>query len=113
MSKYILKCITCSREFLPDEIEYTCPNCGERKGTLEVVYDFSIIRKRPPVTLPELERDGIWAFDYLLPFEGEYFRPNLMVGNTPLYESKVLSRKYGVAEVFVKDDGRNPTASVK
>jgi len=113
LSKYILKCITCSREFLPDEIEYTCPNCGERKGTLEVVYDFSIIRKRPPVTLPELERDGIWAFDYLLPFEGEYFRPNLMVGNTPLYESKVLSRKYGVAEVFVKDDGRNPTASFK
>lgn len=113
MSKYRLRCITCSREYDPAELEYTCPVCGDRKGTLEVIYDFDIVRREYSRNRLDLGKNGIWAFDFLLPFEGDHFKPNLLVGNTPLYRCDNLSRKYGVGEVFIKDDGRNPTASFK
>ena len=113
MSKYRLRCITCSREYDPAEVEYTCPVCGDRKGTLEVIYDFDIVRREYSRNRLDLGKNGIWAFDFLLPFEGDHFKPNLLVGNTPLYRCDNLSRKYGVGEVFIKDDGRNPTASFK
>jgi threonine synthase len=113
LSKYLLRCVTCSREYDPVEVEYTCPACGDRKGTLEVIYDFDIVRREYSRDRLDVGKDGIWAFDFLLPFEGDHFRPNLLVGNTPLYRCESLSRKYAVGEVFIKDDGRNPTASFK
>lgn len=113
MSKYLLKCITCGKEFAKDEVDYYCPDCGDRKGTLEVVYDFALVRKEFEFSLTSLQKRGIWAFDFLLPFEGKIDFPELLVGNTPLYKSPSLSRKYGIREVLIKDDGRNPTASFK
>jgi hypothetical protein len=28
-----------------DEVDYYCHDCDDRKGTLEVVYDFALVRK--------------------------------------------------------------------
>ena len=39
--------------------------------------------------------------------------PALSVGWTPLYPSPSLEEKWGLSEVWIKDDGRNPTASFK
>jgi len=113
LRKFILKCISCGKEFTEDEADYFCLDCGERRGTLEVIYDFEQVRKQYRSSSLPLHRKGIWAFDFLLPFEEEVDPPELLIGNTPLYKSDSLARKYGVAELFVKDDGRNPTASFK
>ncbi len=40
-------------------------------------------------------------------------RVPFQVGWTPLYAAAKLAETYGVAEVHVKDEGRNPTASLK
>lgn len=112
--KYLLKCISCGKEYSHNELDYTCPVCGERMGTLEIVYDMSVIRKtfnRDDLE-PQASR-GIWQFEEILPVNVDHHTPSLIVGNTPLYRSERLAKKYGVAEVSVKDDGRNPTASFK
>lgn len=113
---YLLRCISCGKEYSPDEVEYTCPVCGPRLGTLEVIYDFSILKKRiKDVQWSAFSQQGIWQFSDMLPLP-ENFRelvPPLLVGNTPLYKAVRIAGKYNVAEALVKDDGRNPTASFK
>ncbi len=39
--------------------------------------------------------------------------PPLAVGGTPLYDAPRLAEHLGLAQVWVKDDGRNPTGSLK
>lgn len=45
--------------------------------------------------------------------EEEPFIPPLAVGWSPLYRSDLLARRYGIKAFYVKDDGRNPTGSLK
>jgi len=40
-------------------------------------------------------------------------RPKLRVGGTPIYRARRLAEEIGLSDVFVKDDGVNPTASLK
>jgi len=47
-----------------------------------------------------------------LPVEGQYF-PAIPVGNTPLWQPEKLQKKYGFPELYLKDDGVNPTGSLK
>ncbi len=98
----------CGKIYEPDEVMYTCPTCGNRLGTLEVLYDSFEKFERY-----DLEHKGIWAFSNFLPVNEEHFEVPLLVGNTPLYEKKALARQLGLETLYVKDDGRNPTASYK
>ena len=108
-----LKCVLCGREFDPRSMVYTCPDCGP-DGTLDVLYDLVDARKRiNRKTLAADTRPSLWRYGEVLPVEKASSIPDLSVGWTPLYSSPSLSAKYGVGEVFVKDDGRNPTGSLK
>ncbi|QTA37207.1 threonine synthase [Thermosipho ferrireducens] len=104
---YKLKCISCETYYDPDEILYTCPKCGDRLGTLEIVYDYdNIVIKKS-----ELDPyDSIFQFKKILPISNSAYQTYLHVGGTPLYSFKGL---LGIKEVFVKYDGTNPTGSYK
>ena len=39
-----LQCVSCGQTFAPSDIEYTCPACGPRRGTLEVIYNYAQLR---------------------------------------------------------------------
>ncbi|HIC96743.1 TPA: threonine synthase [Candidatus Bipolaricaulota bacterium] len=109
-----LRCITCGSVYGPEELEYTCPRCGPRRGTLEVLYDYEKIKRG--FTRESLERDQnrtMWRYLPILPVEDERYIQPLWVGWTPLYRFEGLARKYGVRELYIKDDGVNPTASYK
>jgi len=109
-----LRCISCGAVYSPDEVEYTCPECGPRRGTLEVLYDYDRVRR-------ELSREGlredrnyaIWRYLPLLPIADPGYIQPLKIGWTPLYRFDNLANKYGVRELYIKDDGCNPTASYK
>ncbi|NIX19313.1 MAG: pyridoxal-phosphate dependent enzyme, partial [Actinobacteria bacterium] len=49
----------------------------------------------------------------LLPISPDSPAPPLPVGGTPMWAIPEAGAPYGVADVWVKDDGRNPTASLK
>lgn len=105
---YKLRCIHCGKEYESNEVKYTCPICGNRLGTLEVVYN-----KFPNVERFDLEHKGMWAFSRFLPVNLDYFEVPLLIGNTPIYEKEELAHELGLSALYVKDDGRNPTASYK
>ncbi|NLF76731.1 MAG: threonine synthase, partial [Chloroflexi bacterium] len=108
-----LRCAICGRSYSPDEVEYTCPHCGQA-GTLDVLYDYAALRTR--VTPDDVARSGelsMWRYRPLMPLAEDAVVPPLLVGNTPLYETPRLAADLGLSQVWVKDDGRNPTGSLK
>ena len=109
-----LACVLCGRTFEPDGAPYTCPDCG-LDGTLDVNVDLESAKKSgfSRESLAACRDESLWRYRAILPVEKEENIPSLRVGWTPLYESKALASRYGVKAVYVKDDGRNPTASLK
>ena len=109
-----LRCVSCGREFSPGDIEYTCPDCGPRRGTLEVIYDYD--RLRATLTRAYFEREtdySMWRYLLLLPIEDRRFIQPLRVGWTPVYSFPDYAHELGLKDLYIKDDGRNPTASYK
>jgi threonine synthase len=49
----------------------------------------------------------------LLPVSDRRLIPHLQVGWTPLYDTPRVANELGIARCWVKDEGRNPTASFK
>ena len=109
-----LRCITCGREYDPNAIEYTCPECGPRRGTLEVVYDYKQVAKAfNKETLARDAEHAMWRYLPLLPIEDRRFVQPLRVGYTPAYSFDEYAHELGLKSLIIKDDGQNPTASYK
>jgi threonine synthase len=108
-----LRSLISGQTFTPDEIDYVDPAYGP-DGIVDVVYDYDLIARRlNPETL-RLNRDmSIWRYKPLLPVAADAPVPPLQVGWTPLYDAPRLATALGLRQVWVKDDGRNPTASFK
>jgi threonine synthase len=103
----------CGREYDPSATRYVCPTCGN-DGILEVLYDYD--RVRTVLTRQHLENDrdlSMWRYLALLPIEERPASLTLQIGWTPLYESRRVGPQLGLDHVWFKDDGRNPTASLK
>jgi threonine synthase len=106
--------VHCGREYSTAEVEYFCPACGYNEGILDVVYDYPSIRKRlTPAALAGNADLSMWRYRSLLPVSETSLIPHLHVGWTPLYDAPRLSSELGIARCWVKDEGRNPTASFK
>ncbi len=108
-----LRCVICGETYAPEAVDYVCPRHG-REGILDVVYDYD--RLGATFTRADLERRPertIWRYRPLLPVQTGVEVPPLSVGGTPLYHVPRLGRPLGLRHLWVKDDGRNPTASFK
>ncbi|HKA18831.1 MAG TPA: threonine synthase [Blastocatellia bacterium] len=105
------KCVDCGREHHVDEVEYVCVSCG---GNLDVVYDYDLICSR--LTKSSLAADPtltMWRYRALLPINSSSETPPLTVGWTPIYDCPAVARRLGLKQLWIKDDGRNPTGSFK
>ena len=105
------KCTLCGSVSPAEPETTTCPRCG---GILDIEYDYDYIRasvaKSP---LRERGDPTMWRYMEFLPVAGVGTRPRLRVGGSPLYKADALGKKLGVRELWIKDDGQNPTASLK
>ncbi|MGD2185680.1 MAG: threonine synthase [Desulfobacterales bacterium] len=108
-----LKCVICGERYHPDEVDYVCPDHGD-EGVLDVIYDYDFIsRQFSKKSLLKTNERSIWRYQPLLPVDPRIPVPSLSIGWTPLYHSPRLSSDLGLKDVWVKDDGRQPTASFK
>ncbi|CAG0927822.1 threonine synthase [Thermoflexales bacterium] len=108
-----LKCLICGKEYAPHEIDYVCPDHGD-EGIVDVQYDYDLIGRRlNPQMLEQNPDRTIWRYRPLLPIAPESPVPPLTVGGTPLYKTDRLAAILKMKHVWVKDDGRLPTASFK
>lgn len=111
-----LRCVLCGRAYAHGEVEYTCPRCG-LEGILDVEYDAERVGRAFSRASLEADPDRtLWRYRALLPVPDDAATlppPRLEVGFTPIVEAPALARELGLGALFVKDDGRNPTASFK
>jgi threonine synthase len=107
------RCSVCGEEYEPDGVLYTCLNDG---GNLDVILDHARIRKEVAIKIIEASNErSIWRYLPLLPVDdpGHVGTPLRSVGWTPLFRSRRLGSDLGLDDLWIKDDGRNPTASFK
>ena len=104
------KCVKCGKTYEAAPNLTNC-TCG---GILDIIYDYNYIKTT--LTKEKLAQRGdnsMWRYRELLPVEESTQAPPLRVGWSPLYEAKALAAQLGIKKLYVKDDGLNPTASLK
>lgn len=109
-----LQCVSCKREFDTVEVEYTCPDCGPLKGTLDVIYNLKQVKKTLiREDLATSSEYSHWRYLPLLPIEQQKFIQPLRVGWTPLYQHQKLNEVIELPNLYLKDDSGNVSASYK
>ncbi len=107
-----LQCVFCG-ETHSTRIPYTCPACGIT-GILDVQYDYpAIARRLTRRSLAKRTEYSHWRYRELLPIRKDAVLPGLQVGWTPVVRANSLARHWGLKALYIKDDGRNPTGSLK
>jgi len=106
---YYLECINCGREYDPEEVIYTCLDCGD---LLSVEYqDF-----KPSSNLEKtwMKRPiSVWRYREMLPVKDETKIVSLGEGGSTLNRCFRLSEMFDLKEIYVKNEGENPTGSFK
>ncbi len=105
-----LECTACGAQFTPDRPHTVCDRCGK---VLYPRYDLDRARS-------EVRRDAIadriptmWRYHELMPVEDPANIVTLGEGMTPLLRLPEVGGRLGLREVFVKEEGLNPTGSFK
>jgi len=107
------RCHRCGRDYPPADVFYTCPDDG---ANLDVRLDLERIRATTsPQAIAASGEPSIWRYLPLLPVgtPGHVGTPLWAVGWTPLFTPRRLAATLGLTQLWMKDDGRNPTASFK
>lgn len=113
--KYVknYECTLCHKTFDKNASIYTCDECGE-KGILDINYDYDLLKK---VINKEYFKNNtdytMWRYKHLMSVKDRDFSNTLKIGWTPLYKSTILKEELGLSELYIKDEGLNPTASLK
>jgi threonine synthase len=105
VSHWHLDCSACDHTQAGDTLASVCPACGQ---PLLVHYDTPW-----PARDAILPRWDMWRYAPVLPLRDGETPVSLGEGATPLKELPALAREIGVARLWVKDEGLNPTASFK
>lgn len=101
-------CQSCGERFGLDLTKFPCPDCG---GILDPQYNYDQIGVNRD---DWADRSGsMWKYRELLPVQSQETIISLGEGDTPLIKCPTLADELGVAEVFIKDEGQNPTNTFK
>jgi threonine synthase len=117
MRNYSFRCTLCGATYAADEVEYVCPRHGDA-GVLDTILDFA--GHRPEQRSIAHGPQSLWRYLDLLPISPDSAAalahgatPLGSAGWTPLYRPDRLCASLGLDKLYVKDDGRNPSASFK
>ncbi|MCA8332865.1 threonine synthase [Burkholderia cepacia] len=103
-----LRCLNCDAEYPLESVGYFCPQC-KLDGALDVEYDYGAAAPVFAKALGEKTRAfDMWRYRTLLPAGLEH-APKPHTGGTPFYQLPMR----GDGMVFIKDDSRNPSGSLK
>jgi|TARA_B100001179_G_scaffold177245_1_gene132480 threonine synthase len=104
-----LKCIGCSSTFDLDTVIYSCTNCND---LLEVVYDLDKIQNNLNSKWKDVPL-SVWKYHDFLPIDKDTERITLNEGGTRLHNVVTLGSFLGIDNLYVKNEGDNPTSSFK
>ena len=112
MKSYLtnLECTYCSENFSADEPHRTCSSCGKvlypryDMDAAATGFDRNLLRDRPA---------NMWRYFEMMPIRDPTNIVSLGEGFTPLLKTPKLGSDIGASNLYVKDEGTNPTASFK
>ncbi len=104
------RCIKCGVEYSINEIVYFCKNCGD---ILEIKYEQG--------ELAEALKDdkwlkaplSVWRYRHFMPISDTTKLISLNEGGTGLHSCEHLAEQLGLRQLYVKNEGENPTGSFK
>jgi threonine synthase len=104
-----LECTHCGNRYSADELHTVCPNCGK------VLFARYTLDGTQPFSPNDLAKGGwtMWRWRELLPVRDEANIVTLGEGMTPLLTAKRLGRNVDFDQLFIKEEGLNPTGSFK
>ena len=107
------RCTLCGKFFETQDALLTCPDCGE-KGILDVEYDYEELKKVLTLDYFKNNKDfSMWRYAPLMGIKEDHIKEMLRIGWTPLNKSYNLVKELGLKELYIKDDGLNPSGSSK
>ena len=104
-----LECIDCGARYDPNQVIYTCSRCS---GLLSVEYNFSSLPEDLDQTWKKRTL-SVWRYRELLPIGRIENKVSLGEGGTSLNKCLRLSEEIGLKNLYVKNEGENPTGSFK
>ena len=105
-----LECAACGARHEAQRLHNLCTQCGK---PLLVRYDLK--RAAASLTKESLRDRGpdLWRYREVLPVEHDVNIVTLGEGFTPLVRASRLGAQLGFDELYIKDEGQNPTQSFK
>ena len=103
-----LVCSKCQKTYAANQAVNLC-ECG---GPLLVRYDLTAVKASWQKDQLSASVHSMWRYAPVLPAD-EPEAVTLSEGWTPLSQTKALGRALGATDLWVKDEGRNPTDSFK
>lgn len=104
------RCVKCGKEYEAVPNLENC-SCG---GILDIIYDYDYIKTKLTKEVLSKRIDySMWRYREVLPVKEDTENTPLRVGWSPLYDAQRLADLLGVKKLYIKDDGLNPTSSLK
>ncbi|HKM59949.1 MAG TPA: threonine synthase, partial [Candidatus Bathyarchaeia archaeon] len=104
------QCINCKTRYDIDEIIYFCKKCGD---ILEIKFDFTELAQTLKTSDWKTKPLSVWRYRDFMPIHETAHVVTLNEGGTGLHRSQHLGQEVGIKEVYVKNEGENPTGSFK
>ena len=106
----LLQCSDCATVYDPDQIQTFCPLC---QSPLLAIYDLERIRAHVDRDEVRHRPKGMWRWHELLPVKDPSNIVTLGEGDVPLLRAPRLGASLGLTNLYIKDEGMNPTGSFK
>jgi threonine synthase len=104
------KCINCGSEYGIDEIVYFCRKCGD---LLEIKYEPEELSRAVSKSEWRNAPLSVWRYRDFMPITDSSKIVSLNEGGTGLHLCQRLSKHLGIRQLYVKNEGENPTGSFK
>lgn len=104
------ECINCGTKYDVNEIVYFCKKCGD---LLEVKYDFEELSKKLEKSNWRNVPLSVWRYKDFMPIDDISKIVSLNEGGTGLHSCHKLGKQLGLLQLYVKNEGENPTGSFK
>jgi threonine synthase len=103
------RCFACAAKQSADYAGFNCPDCG---GNLDITYNYAAAAEELAGSFGDRPHD-LFRYQALLPVKERQAPFPLQIGGTPLYQATRLGQQAGLTRLYLKDDSRNPSASLK
>ena len=104
------ECINCGTRYPIDEVVYFCRKCGD---ILEIKLDYDMAQDMLKKSDWKKTPLSVWRYRDLMPIADPSRIITLNEGGTGLHQCKRLGKALGLKQLYVKNEGENPTGSFK